>query len=92
MSVNCIKCITNKRTSLTDMMCDRCRDETDKNYRIVMAFLKLLKSHGEFTKREYKRDSSYNNESIGYKEEEEAVNFIIEHTGKNIAELMELVT
>jgi hypothetical protein len=41
--------------------------------RLREAFEELLKSHGWFTAREYDRDTSYNSDSHGYKEEEFAM-------------------
>ena len=66
--------------------CKSC--DSDK---VIRAFVDLLESHSFFTKREYKNDITYNNESIGYKEEEISIKVLQEYTGLNIIDLRELV-
>ncbi|MCK5504233.1 MAG: hypothetical protein KAJ10_03680 [Thermodesulfovibrionia bacterium] len=55
---------------------------------LLPAFLNLLKSHAVFTNREYRLDPSYNNESMGYKEEEAAIAVIEKFTGKSVFHLI----
>jgi len=57
---------------------------------LLPAVYSLLKSHSWFTQREYERDSKYNNESVGYKEEEKIINVLTEIHGDN-AWLMEIM-
>jgi len=48
-------------------------DESKKYNLLLNATLLLLKSHSKFSERENMRDNSYNNQSIGYKEEQNMI-------------------
>ena len=57
--------------------------------RLKKAAVNILVSHGELTSREYNKDPSYNNQSLGYREEEELLSCLIEIYGDE--ELIEKV-
>jgi len=51
---------------------------------LVEASLALLKTHGYYTNKEYHSDASFNNQSIGYKEEENMINLLQEIAPKKL--------
>jgi hypothetical protein len=59
-------------------------DKTTREDKLLSAVVQLLKSHSELTSKEYKRDTTYNSDSIGYKEEENVMEALQEFTGLGI--------
>jgi hypothetical protein len=56
--------------------------------KLIDTFVALLKSHSVFTQREYNRDVTYNDKSIGYKEEQDSMKVLEEYTGVPIYDLI----
>ena len=63
-------------------------DKIEREDKLLSAVVRLVRSHSFYTSREYERDVTYNNESIGYKEEEGIIKALEEFTGLGIMDVM----